>query len=85
MPIIVKLAIAMIAATGNEKSQISHVNKSLYSLDIQCVSVDSTSFVIYPELEATEVRFSALNRCFCSFYFRIDNETGGNHRNTLYI
>ena len=49
-----------------------------------CVSVDSISFVIYPELEATEVRFSALKRYFCSFYFRIDNETGGIHRNTLY-
>ena len=45
-------------------------------LCIQCVSVDSTSFVIYPELEATEVRFSALKRYLCSFYFRIDNETG---------
>ena len=44
---------------------------------IQCVSVDSTSFVIYPELEATEVAFSALIRYLCSFYFRIDNETGG--------
>ena len=43
---------------------------------IQCVSVDSTSFVIYPELEATEVRFSALKRYLCSFCFRIDNETG---------
>ena len=43
---------------------------------IQCVSVDSTSFVIYPELEATEVRFSALKQYLCSFYFRIDNETG---------
>ena len=46
--------------------------------------MDSTSFVIYPELEATEVRFSALKRYLCSFYFRIDNETGGIHRNTLY-
>ena len=27
-----------------------------------CVSVDSTSFVIYPELEATEERFSFLKR-----------------------
>ena len=27
---------------------------------IQCVFVNSTSFVIYPDLEATEVRFSAL-------------------------
>ena len=43
---------------------------------IQCVSVDSTSFVIYPELEATEARFSALKRYLCSFYFRIDNVTG---------
>ena len=48
----------------------------LYVTTIQCVSVDSTSFVIYPELEATEVRFSALKRYLCSFYFRIDNETG---------
>ena len=54
MPIIVKLAIAMIAATGNEKSQISHVNKNLYSLDIQCVSVVSASLIIYPEIKATE-------------------------------
>ena len=35
--------------------------------------MDSTSFVIYPELEATEleVRFSALKRYLCSFYFSI--------------
>ena len=46
-------------------------------LSIQCVSVDSASFVIYPYLEATEVRFSALKRYLCSFNFRIDNETGG--------
>ena len=44
---------------------------------VQCVSVNSASFVIYPELEATEVRFSAFKRYLCSFYFRIDNETGG--------
>ena len=53
--------------------------------DIQCVSLDSTSFIIYPEIKATEVSFSALKRYLCSFYFRIDNETGGIHRNTLYI
>ena len=52
---------------------------------IQCVSMDSTSFVIYPELEATEVRFSALKRYLCSFYFRRDNETGRIQWNTLYI
>ena len=40
---------------------------------IQCVTLDSASFVIYPELEATEARFSALKRYLCSFYFRIDN------------
>ena len=53
-------------------------------ISIQCVSVDSTSFVIYPELEATGVRFTALKRYLCSFYFRIDNETGGIQWNTLY-
>ena len=53
-------------------------------LYIQCVSVDSTSFVIYPELEATEVRFPALKRYLCSFYFRIDNQTGRIQWNTLY-
>ena len=47
--------------------------------------MDSTSFVIYPELEATEVRLSTLKRYLCSFYFRIDNKTGWIHRNTLYI
>ena len=52
---------------------------------IQCVSVDSASLIIYPEIKATEVTFSALKRYLCSFYFRIDNETGGIHRNTLYI
>ena len=31
------------------------------------------------------VTFSALKRYLCSFYFRIDNETGGIHRNTLYM
>ena len=57
----------------------------IFSSTIQYVSVDSTSFVIYPELEATEVRFSALKRYLCSFYFRIDNETGRIQWNTLYI
>ena len=46
--------------------------------------MDSTSFVIYPELEATEVRLLALKRYLCSFYFRIDNETGRIQWNTLY-
>ena len=45
---------------------------------IQCVSVDSASLIIYPEIKATEVTFSALKRYLCSFYFRIDNETGRN-------
>ena len=58
---------------------------NLFRFTIQCVSVDSTSFVIYPELEATEVRFSALKQYLCSFYFRIDNETGGIQWNTLHI
>ena len=53
--------------------------------NIQCVSVDSASFVIYPETKATEVSLSALKRYLCSFYFRIDNETGEIQRNTLYI
>ena len=52
---------------------------------IQCVSVDSTSLIIYPEIKATEVAFSALKHYLSSFHFRIDNETGGIHRNTLYI
>ena len=43
---------------------------------IQCVSVDSASLIIYPEIKATEVAFSALKRYLCSFFFRIDNETG---------
>ena len=51
---------------------------------IQCVSVDSASLIIYPEIKATEVTFSALKRYLCSFYFRIDNETGGIDRDTLY-
>ena len=47
--------------------------------------MDSASLIIYPEIKATEVTFSALKRYLCSFYFRIDNETGGIHRNTLYV
>ena len=54
-------------------------------LHIQCVSVDSASFVIYPETKATEVNLSALKWYLCSFYFRIDNEAGWVHRNTLYM
>ena len=52
------------------------VDKDARNRDVQCVSVDSTSLVIYPELEATEVRFPALKRYLCNFYFGIDNETG---------
>ena len=52
---------------------------------IQCVSLDSTRLIIYPEIKATEVTFSSLKWYLCSFYFRIDNETSGIHRNTLYI
>ena len=62
-------------AISSADSQINNLF-SFVKRDIQCVSVDSASFVIYPELEATEVRFSALKRYLCSFYFRIDNETG---------
>ena len=47
--------------------------------------MDSASLIIYPEIKATEVAFSALKRYLCSFYFRIDNETGRIQRNTLYI
>ena len=54
-------------------------------LVIQCVSVDSASFVIYPEPKATEVSLSALKWYLCSFYFRINNEPGWIHRNTLYL
>ena len=61
------------------------ISPKLEEVDIQCVSLDSTSFVIYPELEATEVWFWALKRCLCGFYFRIDNETGGIQWNTLYL
>ena len=46
--------------------------------------MDSPSLIIYPEIKATEVAFSALKQYLCSFYFRIDNETGKIHRNTLY-
>ena len=44
--------------------------------------LDLFSFV-YPEIKATEARFSALKRYLCSFYFGIDNETCGIQRNTL--
>ena len=61
------------------------VKKIISFQGIQCVSVDSASLIIYPEIKATEVRFSALKRYLCSFYFRIDNETGRIQWNTLYI
>ena len=51
---------------------------------IQCVSVDSASLIIYPEIKATEVLFQSWKCYLRNFYFRIDNETGGIHRNTLY-
>ena len=40
---------------------------------IQCVSLDSPSFVIYPDIKATEVKALKLKCYLCSFYFRIDN------------
>ena len=52
--------------------------------DIQCVSVDSASLIIYSEIKATEVPFRSWKCYLCSFYFRIDNETGGIQWNTLY-
>ena len=51
---------------------------------IQCVSLDSTSLIIYPEIKATEVSFQSWKCYLCSFYFRMDNETGGIYRNTVY-
>ena len=45
--------------------------------NIQCVYLDSPSIIsLYPEIKATDIRFSALKRYLSSFYFRIDNETG---------
>ena len=38
---------------------------------IQCVSVDSASLIIYPEIKATEVPFFSWNTYLCSFTFRI--------------
>ena len=51
---------------------------------VQYVSLDSPSFIMYPEIKDTEVKFSTLKQYLGSFYFRIDNETGGIQRNTLY-
>ena len=70
------VVIAMIGQLSLYLSRLLLLSGLILQLTIQCVSVDSTSFVIYPELEATEVRFSALKRYQCSFYFRIHNETG---------
>ena len=36
-------------------------------IHIQCVSVDSASLIIYPEIKATEVTFSALKRTSVAF------------------
>ena len=43
----------------------------LHSPNIQCVSLDSASPIIYPEIKATEVPFQSWNPYLCSFYFRI--------------
>ena len=59
------------SAIDNDEQQVVQLE-----LNIQCVSVDSACLIIYPEIKATEVAFSALKRYLCSFYFRIDNETG---------
>ena len=69
------LLVLLLHGSG-ERERESKGRQDKTAIHIQCVSVDSTSFVIYPELEATEGRFSALKRYLCSFYFRIDNETG---------
>ena len=46
---------------------------------MQCVSLDSDSFVINPEIKATEVKVSALkNLIFCSYYFRRTKQNWGN-------
>ena len=36
-------------------------------LRIQCVSVDSASLIIYPEIKATEVAFQSWKPYLCSF------------------
>ena len=55
---------------------------------LQCVSLDLPNFVIllvYPEIKAAAVEFKAERKLsLCSFFFRIDNETGRIQRNTLY-
>ena len=61
-----------ISSTGLKKNDATTTTST--TATIQCVSVDSASLIIYPEIKATEVTFSALKRYLCSFYFRIDNE-----------
>ena len=58
------------------------------SVCTQRVSLDSSSFVIYPKIKATEVTFLVLIHLrteLSSFYFRIYNETGEIRRNTLQV
>ena len=50
---------------------------------IQCVSLDSISFIIYPDIKATESTFSALMLYHFGFYFRITKQNQKIQRNTL--
>ena len=74
-----------LSSEGLDRKWIGRCSRELATSYIQCVSLDSASLIIYPEIKATEVTFSALKRYLCSFYFRIDNETGGIQGNTVYI
>ena len=57
----------------------------MYRQEVQCVSLDSPTFVIYPEIKATEVIiFSLLKLSSAAIVSGQQNDTGGIQRNTLY-
>ena len=60
----------MFVSTRVFPCQTSFVREE-YIVILQCVSLDFTSLIIYPEIKATEALFQSGNMYLCSFCFRI--------------
>ena len=71
VPIYSELCVEVGSSTlGESLIVLVYLQENIHT-SIQCVYLDSPSFVIYPEIKATEVKFSSSKRFLLSFYFRI--------------
>ena len=87
--------ITYLSARRENLSQVIYSRSWLFSVKLPyCLSayIPTVCFFgfaqfcfIYLEIKATELEFSTSKLHLCNFFFRIDNETGGIPRNTLYV